>query len=282
MAKLGHVSVFDPANEEWEAWEERLESYLTLNEVAAEKKIHVLLTFIGAKTYALVKDLCGGTKPRDKTYEQLTELIQGQLNPKPGKWAQRYKMLQKKQGEESLMDFAAALQKLVATCAYTTNVAKDEALTLCMIQGVKNNDVREKLIANDDMTFSDAVKQASAIEQAQISSREMSGKTASSQEVHAIGQQERRDTCWRCLGFHNERNCRFRNVPCHSCGKDGHIRRACRAKVTEKDRSSSTADKSGKLADKAVSRASKFTRKPSQGWKKPSEGSSGGDRFHQQ
>ena len=35
--------------------------------------------------------------------------------------------------------------------------------------------------------------------------------------------------CYRCGGYHNPDDCKFKNAQCHVCNKNGHIKARCRS-----------------------------------------------------
>ena len=56
----GTVGEFDHTTEDWEAYVERVELYLTANSVReADRKRAVLLSLCGAKVYRMIRDLAG-------------------------------------------------------------------------------------------------------------------------------------------------------------------------------------------------------------------------------
>ena len=61
------ISQFNSDEESWESYIERLEQYFVLHGTANDKKVSALLTFMGPKTYLLLKDLLGLQKPSEKT-----------------------------------------------------------------------------------------------------------------------------------------------------------------------------------------------------------------------
>ena len=63
---VGTMGEFDAATESITAYLERLEMYIAANGIAAEKKVSVLLTVIGAKTYGLLRSLFAPAVPKDK------------------------------------------------------------------------------------------------------------------------------------------------------------------------------------------------------------------------
>ena len=57
MAIYGKLKEFEPDNEKVTSYLEQVELYFTANDIAAEKKVVILLFVIGAKTYSLLHDL---------------------------------------------------------------------------------------------------------------------------------------------------------------------------------------------------------------------------------
>ena len=80
---IGRMDCFDSTVEDWSAYVERLEQYCVANDVEEEKKVAVLLSLMGAKTYNLLHNLTIPDKPSEKTFQQNVDLLKCQLNPKP-------------------------------------------------------------------------------------------------------------------------------------------------------------------------------------------------------
>ena len=57
MATIGHIQEFDPEKEKVSAYLERVQMFLVVNSIEAEKKVPVLLSVTGGKTYALLGSL---------------------------------------------------------------------------------------------------------------------------------------------------------------------------------------------------------------------------------
>ena len=96
MASLGLIGRIDPFDETIESWwnyVERLKQYFEANKVDNTKKVSSLLTLIGGKhtLYSFFRDLTFPDKPSTKTYDQLTQLLNKQLSPKPLIIAERYR-----------------------------------------------------------------------------------------------------------------------------------------------------------------------------------------------
>ena len=78
-ARIRNIENFDENLETWESYCERLGQFFEAN----GKKKASLLSLIGPKTYSLLRNLCAPDKPSAKTYNQLVDLLNAQLNPKP-------------------------------------------------------------------------------------------------------------------------------------------------------------------------------------------------------
>ena len=63
---------------------ERVELYLTANEIAGDKKVAVFLSSMESTTYTLLRDLVVPAKPADKTLEELFKHLNDHYNLTPG------------------------------------------------------------------------------------------------------------------------------------------------------------------------------------------------------
>ncbi len=63
--QFGHVDEYKESKEDFESYMERFEQWLLANNIANEKKIRLFLSFIGADTYWLLKNLVTPTKPSE-------------------------------------------------------------------------------------------------------------------------------------------------------------------------------------------------------------------------
>ncbi len=115
MTTYGKVEEYDES-EEWPQYCERLENFFDANEVTdGGKKRAILLTVCGAKIYKLIKDLVSPQKPKDKSFEELTNLVKKHLNPAPSTIVARFKLNScTRQLDESVSDYVAEIRHLAA------------------------------------------------------------------------------------------------------------------------------------------------------------------------
>lgn len=67
-----------------------MELYFATNDIKDEKKVPVLLSAIGAKTYVLLRSLVTPTAPKDKSFKDISDALKEHFEPKPIKAAERY------------------------------------------------------------------------------------------------------------------------------------------------------------------------------------------------
>ena len=67
---------FDPQTEDFEAYAERLEQYLLVNDVSDKKmQVAFFLTVVGSSTYQVLRDLLAPDTPASRTLEELLEVL---------------------------------------------------------------------------------------------------------------------------------------------------------------------------------------------------------------
>ena len=102
----GAVVAFDPANDDWSEYVERLEHYFTANDIVeGDKQRAILLNAVGASTYRLVRSLVSPSKVTDA---ELVEKAQVHFNPKPSAIVKRYEFNTRCQGpDEAITSYVA-------------------------------------------------------------------------------------------------------------------------------------------------------------------------------
>ena len=90
MARLGRVNEFVPEKETISAYLERVEMFFLANDISEDKKVPVLLSVIGATTYALLRNLVTPAAPKDKEYATLCKLLKDHYEPTPIIIAEQY------------------------------------------------------------------------------------------------------------------------------------------------------------------------------------------------
>ena len=92
MARLGRVNEFIPEKETISAYLERVDMFFLANDINKDKKVPVLLSVLGATTYALLRNLVTPDAPKDKDFATLSKLLKDHYEPTPIVIAKRYRL----------------------------------------------------------------------------------------------------------------------------------------------------------------------------------------------
>lgn len=242
--------------EEWIHYVERMNHYFTANEITDEnKKRSIFLVAVGAKTYKLLRSLLAPDLPTTKSFDQLTTILETHFKPKPSVIVSRFKFNTRvqKQGE-SIATFLAELRNLSEHCEFGESL--DEMLRDRLVCGVADNRIQRRLLAEPKLTLKRANEVALALETAEKDMRNFQNPS-NSQEAgvnkliqktpnHREPKASPEKLCYRCKGKHNPKECKFIKAKCHSCGKIGHISRACRStEISKPDKPQKQGNKKG-------------------------------------
>ena len=127
---------------------------------------------MGPKPYKLLKNLIAPAKPKDKTYDQLTEKLKMHYNPKLITMTERAKFYMRNQKtDESVNDYVAELRRLAATCDFEGFL--DQALRDRFVCGMNDKSTQTKLMAVSKLTFQKAEDEALASEAARKEMKEL-------------------------------------------------------------------------------------------------------------
>ena len=78
-----------------------------------------MISVIGKKTYGTLRDLCSPENPRDKTFEQLHELLERHFKPKRLGVAESYRFHRCFQEENEIVSvYSARLRHLASSCNF--------------------------------------------------------------------------------------------------------------------------------------------------------------------
>ena len=135
---FGIINSFDLSGGDFTEYNERVEQYFVANKIddAAQKRA-IFITIIGDETYSLLRSLLAPAKPNTKSYEDLANILNDHLKPKPVVIAERYKFYERSQKEnETVSEFLAAIRKLSIKCEFQDFL--DEALRDKLVCGISD------------------------------------------------------------------------------------------------------------------------------------------------
>lgn len=179
------IGRFDESNEAIENYLQRLEAWLSVNDIDdAGKKRDVLISEIGPAPYATLKDLAYPAAVNAKSFDELQELLLSHYKPQTTSLTDRYKLNYRKQEpNESMTQFIAALKKLSSTCNYGDQL--EERLRDALTFGVRDLKIRKSLFEASRKDGYDWKKATGIALSMEVISSELSDTTSQS-SVHRL------------------------------------------------------------------------------------------------
>ena len=249
MATYGKVKAFNPKVDDWEIYEEQLRFFMAANNITdATKKCSILLTVCGDQTFKLLRSLVpdGRLDAEDVTYDSLIQLLRSHYKKKQSVVVHRFNFNTRlRKTTETLAEYVAALRELALNCKFGSQERLEEMLRDRLVCGINHAGIQRKLLSEGDLSFSEALAFAQAIETAEQDAKKLgsavsqqpatvnfipkSGKSPSSPQTPP--------TCYRCGGPHLATHCRHKETQCNYCKINGHLARVCRARARAKEAS---------------------------------------------
>ncbi|XP_041473613.1 uncharacterized protein K02A2.6-like [Lytechinus variegatus] len=244
---VGAIGPFDPQQEDWSSYSERLEQYFIINNIGGDMRVPALISLIGGETYKLLRKLTAPAKPAEKSFQQLIDILQQHLSPQPLVIAERFRFHKRDQRpSEPINAYVAELRQLAKHCDFGEYL--EQALRDRFVCGLKQESIQRKLLAEARLTLQKAVETAVAMEMAAQDTEQLRKPIS----VHKL-QKASTKPCPRCgKSGHTSDKCRFRDAECHGCGKVGHIRSACRSSKDKPKRKQRDGGKFRKAGQKNV------------------------------
>ena len=123
----------------------------------AEKRRVIFLIVVGKHTYDILRSLLTPDKPSTKTFEELMKVLSEHFSPPPSEVLQRFRFNGRvRKPGESVSVFMAELRKLSEHCNFGD--ALDKALRDRIIGGINDDAIREKLLAERELTYKRAAE----------------------------------------------------------------------------------------------------------------------------
>ncbi|UYV76723.1 K02A2.6-like, partial [Cordylochernes scorpioides] len=224
---------FKEYNEETETFEtfyERLEQFLILEEAGDEKKKAYLLTLMGSKTYGVLKNLCSPILPKDKTFDNLIDILKRHFSPKRSIVVERFIFFKRMQlKEESISDYLVEIKRLASSCNFGNFL--EDSLRDKMVCGLYNAKIQNRILSEGDISLAKVIEIALSMEAAEKNTKlfhleqgeDCVDKLRMERKVESNFQNGK---CKHCGKLHREL-CRFKEAICFKCNKKGHIASIC-------------------------------------------------------
>ena len=200
----GNLKEFQPENELFSSYLERVELFFDASDIVDEKKVAVFLSVVGSKTYSLLRNLLAPDLPSTKTLAALVGTLKNHFEPKPLVIAERFHFHQRTQNVgESIAEYIAELRRLTTYCQYGNHL--EEALRDRLVCGLRSVHTQKKLLAMEDLTLTKAVKIAQVLKRTEPT-------------VNEVNEVASHKACGRCgRTSHDPKDCYYRKTWAH-CG----------------------------------------------------------------
>lgn len=154
---IGSIPEFVANVDDWNVYEERLEQFFEVNDIDDAKKCAVLISVIGTSTYKILRDLCHPVVPKNKTFEELCELLRKQLSPQVAIFRERSNFYNARQNHgETVTLWYARVKTLAVNCKFGENL--ESILLDKFVTGLRSGTILDRLCEeNETLTLSQAV-----------------------------------------------------------------------------------------------------------------------------
>ena len=269
---IGNIGEFDSSKELFENYSKRIKLWMTVNKIEDNAKVNVFLALIGPKSFELITNMCAPDDPTTKSYDDLVKLLSDYYRVPRNPITERMELRKRvQQPGESVSNYVVELKRMSRYCEYGTDLESN--LRDTFVAGVRDPNVKQKLLLKKDLTWKDAQEIAISYESSKREADQVTEK--SMQDVNRISRQEQgrgsggggswngggnrggkkthtqkktvqQQQCGRCLGAHYADKCPYKKAKCYGCQRVGHIHRACRSTMTVKQSQNSRPSKSDK------------------------------------
>lgn len=183
-------SEFDNEKEDFKQYRVRFLNYLELRNIALDDKrgVSILIQVIGAKTYAVMTQLCAPREPKALTLLEVLNLLENYLCPQKSKRVLLHKFMKLKQNGNNISKYIAELRAAFSKCQLPDDDPKkitDLILSQFFIEGLQDDNMREKLLQEpEDTECSKLVEIASAIEASKVDNKQLSISVGETNQIH--------------------------------------------------------------------------------------------------
>ena len=91
MIDIGKKENFYETQEKLEIYVQRVEQFFLANNIEEDPQVPTLLSWIGSKTYTLLRDLLSPDNPAKKSFQKIVTTLQQHLSPKPLEIAKHFR-----------------------------------------------------------------------------------------------------------------------------------------------------------------------------------------------
>lgn len=239
----------------WKKWSMKFSLYLiaaNCEDESDKRKVALLLHSIGDRGMEIFSSF--SLDPDNVTYKEVTHKFDDYFIPKKNVTLERYKFFTRTQGPSETFDnFLTDLLNKSINCEF--GPMKDELVRDIIIVGIKDNNLKERLLRESEISLETTISICKATELSHRQVREMTTDSTDAETVLNIKRQGRTTrkcfkcgapwapshqcrattaakTCYTCgASWDPSHECPAKGTICKICGKENHYARVCRFKI---------------------------------------------------
>jgi hypothetical protein len=217
IASISNFDVFNPDKESVGAYINRFQNYMSLLDVPPDTdtthtQAKLLLSRLKSQQYEILAAEVSPADIKTKTYSEIVSLMEKKFTRKTMLLLERNKLLTRTQkSDESVQSFATELKKLAVgadfKCDHCKKVSDDAILTSKFVCGLRDTDIRTRLLEEEELKFEKAVQMAAAAESSKNSGQHAKDfESSSSNVVNKLDHTKRQPSRYRARSkYRNER-----------------------------------------------------------------------------
>ncbi|CAF1540135.1 unnamed protein product [Rotaria magnacalcarata] len=236
---------FDPSSYDWDDWEILFDTYIDVEGITDDtKKRNLLITALSVQPFKTLISICKPKKPNECSFQEILQKLRTNYTRVTFSSTERIKFFATRQdSSQTLTDFANGLRDNTVTCNFPVDFY-EQALITAFVGGLRNDHIRQHLMQQNLETFEQTLSTARTFESVLIQGANVKRDLSEDFSVMKIHERRKQNTnllndqsiCLSCgSSDHARSKCRFRNVTCHKCNKEGHIAKVCRSNITSNE-----------------------------------------------
>lgn len=157
---IGNIPEFYCGSGDWNVYSERLEQFFEVNDIPDEKRSALLISVVGNEAYKTLRDLCHPALPKEKSFEELCQLLHKQYAPQVSLFRERIKFYKAQQENyENVSQWYARVKTLSVDCKFGETL---EAILMDrFVSGLRSPLVLDRICEEDEtLTLARAVELA--------------------------------------------------------------------------------------------------------------------------
>ncbi|XP_072141833.1 uncharacterized protein [Dermacentor andersoni] len=234
MPVIGKIDEFNVDTAVWTEYRERVELFLTVNDVPDGKKMAVFLTCCGAVTYYLLRSLLVPEKPAAANLAAIFEALNNHFAPKGSEVVASFKFFSRHRRDgEVVSEYFVSLKRLANDCKFGS--VRVRMLPDQIVSGIDDVPKQTRLLEMAELNLESAMSMVQAIEAARKNSCTLSAHPTLQSEsaqltdgtvmgaTNVVQPGHREHGCFRCGGTHQAHQCQHVNSVCYKCGWQWHL-----------------------------------------------------------